>query len=256
MKNLIDTGEFDDGVKKKVAAAAELGVDWLIKLQNRDKGWPTFCRGWGKLPFDRSGSDITAHVIRGLLAWKNELALDTVEKAIKSGFRYLARQQQEDGSWLPLWFGNQDQPDEINPCYGTAKVLMAYRDANSFDTHQALFGLRWLVGNQNPDGGWGGGASVVWDDPRLGHSSVEETALCTEVLLDHPDEDSQLAATRGSEWLMNAVESGLVGNYTPIGFYFAKLWYYEKLYPVIFATSALGRKLQLEQCTLHETSDI
>ena len=22
---------------------------WLLKLQNRDGGWPTFCRGWGKL---------------------------------------------------------------------------------------------------------------------------------------------------------------------------------------------------------------
>jgi squalene-hopene/tetraprenyl-beta-curcumene cyclase len=27
----------------------------------------------------------------------------------------------------------------------------------------------------------------------------------------------------------------------PIGFYFAKLWYYEKLYPLIFTVAALGR---------------
>jgi hypothetical protein len=26
----------------------------------------------------------------------------------------------------------------------------------------------------------------------------------------------------------------------PIGFYFAKLWYFEKLYPLIFLVSALG----------------
>ena len=25
------------------------GVDWLLDLQNRDGGWPTFCRGWGTL---------------------------------------------------------------------------------------------------------------------------------------------------------------------------------------------------------------
>jgi hypothetical protein len=29
-------------------------------------------------------------------------------------------------------------------------------------------------------------------------------------------------------------------EYSPIGFYFAKLWYYEKLYPLIFTVSALG----------------
>jgi squalene-hopene/tetraprenyl-beta-curcumene cyclase len=28
---------------------------------------------------------------------------------------------------------------------------------------------------------------------------------------------------------------------TPIGFYFAKLWYYERLYPLIFTVGALGR---------------
>ena len=27
----------------------------------------------------------------------------------------------------------------------------------------------------------------------------------------------------------------------PIGFYFAKLWYYERAYPLVFAVGALGR---------------
>jgi squalene-hopene/tetraprenyl-beta-curcumene cyclase len=31
---------------------------------------------------------------------------------------------------------------------------------------------------------------------------------------------------------------------SPIGFYFAKLWYYEKLYPLIFTVSALGQALR------------
>jgi len=37
------------------------------------------------------------------------------------------------------------------------------------------------------------------------------------------------------------VESVAWKNPSPIGFYFAKLWYYEKLYPMIFATGALER---------------
>jgi squalene-hopene/tetraprenyl-beta-curcumene cyclase len=37
------------------------------------------------------------------------------------------------------------------------------------------------------------------------------------------------------------VERGRLNDATPIGFYFAKLWYFEKLYPIIFAVAALGR---------------
>src|SRR5205814_8777936 len=39
------------------------GFEWLLRLQNSDGGWPTFCRGWGHLPFDRSGCDLTAHAL-------------------------------------------------------------------------------------------------------------------------------------------------------------------------------------------------
>jgi squalene-hopene/tetraprenyl-beta-curcumene cyclase len=37
------------------------------------------------------------------------------------------------------------------------------------------------------------------------------------------------------------VEAGGLKKPTPIGFYFARLWYYEKLYPIIFTVAALGR---------------
>ena len=228
-----------------IHVAAKRATGWLLDLQNRDKGWPTFCRGWGKLPFDRSGNDITAHAIRGLLAWDSDDA--TTQSAIANGFEFLRRNQHENGFWLPLWFGNQDQPDDINPSYGTAKVLMAYRDANSFDTKAAQIGLRWLRDHQNEDGGWGGGQSVCWPDHRLGSSSVEETALCTEVLLDDVDPRSQAAAQRGVDWLIAAVESDCVDKSWPIGFYFAKLWYFEKLYPLIFATAALGKALHVAE---------
>jgi len=240
-KNLDNLGNGQSS-EQTIPAAAKRATKWLLDLQNRDKGWPTFCRGWGKLPFDRSGNDITAHVIRGLLAWDDDDP--KTQTAIENGFGFLNVHQHKNGSWLPLWFGNQDQPEDANPCYGTAKVLMAYRDANRFDTKAAQIGLRWLREHQNADGGWGGGESRCWPVPQLGWSSVEETALCTEVLLDDSDPDSQAAAQRGVQWLITAVESGCVDDSWPIGFYFAKLWYFEKLYPLIFATSALGKAMQ------------
>ena len=54
----------------------------------------------------------------------------------------------------------------------------------------------------------------------------------------------QPAATKGLEWLVAAVEQNRHLECSPIGFYFAKLWYYERLYPRIFTVSALGRALE------------
>lgn len=221
-----DSPTCSDETRRQIAAAAGAGIDWLLSLQNRDGGWPTFCRGWGKLPFDRSGADLTAHALRAIWRWGNSRS-----RAFATGFRYLKRQQRPDGSWLPLWFGNQDHPEEFNPVYGTAKVLLAYRDTEQIATAQARSGLQWLAAAQNADGGWG--------------SSVEETALAVEALLAAADDRAfQGAIAKGLEWLCCKVELNQHRESSPIGFYFAKLWYYEKLYPLTFAVSALGRAIQ------------
>jgi squalene-hopene/tetraprenyl-beta-curcumene cyclase len=94
------------------------------------------------------------------------------------------------------------------------------------------------------DGGWGGAK----DCP----SSVEETALAVEALIDLAPGESVdwgvmwpcSAVQKGINWLIEAVESGRFREPSPIGFYFAKLWYYEQLYPLIFTVAALGRALR------------
>src|SRR4029078_7639813 len=55
-------------VPAQLAVSGLNGLHWLNTLQNRDGGWPTFCRGWGHLPFDRSGPDLTAHALRAIRA--------------------------------------------------------------------------------------------------------------------------------------------------------------------------------------------
>ena len=47
------------------------------------------------------------------------------------------------------------------------------------------------------------------------------------------------AVDRGLGWLVERVERGEHKESSPIGFYFAKLWYYEELYPLIFTVSTL-----------------
>jgi squalene-hopene/tetraprenyl-beta-curcumene cyclase len=96
-------------------------------------------------------------------------------------------------------------------------------------------GVAWLLAAQNADGGWGGAAGVT--------SSVEETALAVEVLLD-AGPAAAAAVNKGLAWIVSQVENGALHQPTPIGFYYAKLWYFEKLYPIIFTVAALGRALQ------------
>jgi squalene-hopene/tetraprenyl-beta-curcumene cyclase len=235
------------------------GLLWLAGLQNWDGGVPTFCRGWGHLPFDRSGSDLTAHALRAWNAVYRECARaiarghlvrgvaetsighyagNAANSAIPAALRYLARAQRPDGSWLPLWFGNQHAPDDENPTYGTARVLAAYRDLSMMTAEPARRGVAWLLAAQNLHGGWGGASHTP--------SSIEETALAVEVLLDAPgaqaaETSTAAAVNKGLAWLVEQVEAGGLRNPSPIGFYFAKLWYFEKLYPMIFAVAALGR---------------
>ena len=211
-------------------AAAAAGLDWLAGLANRDGGLPTFCRGWGRLPFDTSCPDITAHFLRAVAAWP--IAADRHREVIAKAQRYLTATQQADGSWLPLWFGNETHPEQANPTYGTAKVVLATGDRRGVD---------WLLKAQAADGGFGAAAGLP--------ASVEETALAVEALAavlptlaEGPQaKQAATAVCRGIEWLMAATAGGNQFPAAPIGLYFAKLWYFEELYPLSFTVAACER---------------
>ena len=236
----------DGATLERIRKAVRAGGNWLLALQNRDGGWPTFCRGWGKLPFDRSGSDLTAHAMRALNAWKAEFPESVIEAAFRRGWRYLERQQRPDGSWLPLWFGNQDLGDEENPLYGTVKVLLAFRDFSLEKSAAAQRGRAWLTKQQHADGSWGGGRSITKRSPDL-VGSIEETALALEILADGEDNSGGKSLTdMGLRWLCDRVREMRYTQPSPIGFYFAKLWYHERLYPQIFTAAALSRACRVQ----------
>lgn len=232
-------------LREQVPGAVQNAICWLLDLQNHDGGWPTFCRGWANLPFDRSSCDITAHALRAIVGWQQvrhkwptSPALPVVRetritKAIAAGYRYLARQQLADGSWLPLWFGNQYHPREENPTYGTSRVLLAYQGSEVQDREEYWRGVRWLVDQQQSDGSWSAGRDLP--------PSVEETALAVAALAREPATQSH--AERGLNWLTGQIRAGTIAHASPIGFYFAKLWYSEKLYPLVYAASAFRRML-------------
>jgi squalene-hopene/tetraprenyl-beta-curcumene cyclase len=230
-------------VDAETRSAGIAGVCWLIDLQNRDGGIPTFCRGWGALPFDRSSPDLTAHTLRAWSAWLPQLGermKARTLRAIDRGLRFLAHAQRRDGSWLPLWFGNEHVPGDENPVYGTAKVVIALRELreNGFRFSEALLAnaVRWLTTWQRADGGWSGA--------KDGPPTTEETALAVEALAGTAEVG---AVNRGAQWLVERVESGAWREPAPIGFYFAKLWYWERLYPMIWTVGALGKVAALDR---------
>jgi squalene-hopene/tetraprenyl-beta-curcumene cyclase len=211
----------------KTVNAAENGVGWLLDLQNRDGGIPTFCRGWGTLPFDQSAAELTVHAMEAWLRWRSHLTESMqkrIGRALNRAQDFLKRSQRVDGAWVPLWFGNESAPNHENPVYGTARTLIGlnHLEKSKFvvSAQMRTRAADFLRATQNANGGWGGDSTAP--------ESIEETAIAVEALND----------LRGATRLVELLESQTPA--APIGLYFARLWYYEKLYPLIFATSALG----------------
>ena len=227
------------------------GIEWLINLQNNDGGMPTFCKGWGKLPFDRSSPDISAHTILAFNLWKDALPADLKAKCEQSIVRlhkWMHKIQASDGSWTPLWFGDQDAKDERSPVYGTA-MTVEYLAASNHPLAKDMRekGLSYILSTQNNDGGWGGAKNAP--------SKVTLTARALSALCSTPDykqiaiTDNEpfhsgepgAAAVKAYDFLYRKFKAGELLQKEPIGLYFARLWYSEELYSITFVLNALNK---------------
>lgn len=221
---------------ERIKDAVLAGCNWLLQLQNADGGMPTFSRGWGKLPFDQSCADLTGHAVLALAETLNLFQTNLKKSEIRkfsNGFimslKYLRKQQNANGYWLPLWFGNQSTAGHTNPVYGTARVTAYLNEALNTvigKEYAHIIGLmvkdgcRYLASVQNADGSWGGAEKVS--------GSIEETALAVTAL---SASGYTVERHRGLGWLAQKTKSdGLVAS--PIGLYFASLWYDEEMYPL------------------------
>ncbi len=229
-------------IKHEVLNAAK----WLKELQNNDGGFPTFSRGWGKLPFDQSCSDLTGHCLLAVSAvmenYHDELLRNesgNLKKIFEEALKYLEKKQSNNGSWLPLWFGNQLTANHTNPVYGTAKVVTYLKDAAghcwvSEPVKKRLEkivqkGNDFLISVQNEDGSWGGDKHIP--------GTIEETSLAVSALISKKNLE---ICESGLKWLEKTIqEKGFVS--APIGLYFASLWYNEKMYPVTAYLETLSR---------------
>ncbi len=228
----------DDRLPGAVAA----GIRWLLDLQNRDGGMPTFCRGWGTLPFDRSTPELTAHALAAWWLWQERISDEGLKqrvlKGTQRGLAYLNRVRRADGSWVPLWFGNEKAAEEENPVYGTAQVVnyLTSVPALAEQSERLLQSAGvYLLAAQNDDGSWGGERGVS--------GTIEETAVTIQALVALRQSGRltgvEMALQRAGDWLLKATEGGTRFGASPIGLYFARLWYHEQLYPIVWALGAL-----------------
>lgn len=220
---------------KVVSPEVENGLRWLMGLQNNDGGMPTFCKGWGKLPFDHSTPDITAHAILAMGLWlptlEGKLKAE-VQKSLDRMLLWMEKSLTENGDgWVPLWFGDQDAADEKAPVYGTATAIDYLMSAHHpTATQLAQSQISFILRTQNADGGWGGNKGVK--------SKVTFTSRALSALSHFPDNYEE-ARQRGWNYLYQRFEAGTLYDREPIGLYFSRLWYSEELYNILFLLNAM-----------------
>lgn len=220
----------------KGSTEVENGLKWLMWLQNNDGGMPTFCKGWGKLPFDRSSPDITAHAILAMGLWlpslEGRLKAD-VQNSLDRMLMWMEKTLTvgDNCGWTPLWFGDQDAADEKAPVYGTATAIdYLMSTQHPVATRLAQSQIGFILRCQNEDGGWGGNKDVK--------SKVTYTCRVLAALSHFPNQNED-ARERGWNYLYQRFRAGTLYDREPIGLYFSRLWYSEELYNVLFLLNAL-----------------
>jgi squalene-hopene/tetraprenyl-beta-curcumene cyclase len=257
--------------RERLDRAARLGVGWLLERQNADGGWPAQSGGLLFASCGR-GVDLTACALRALASWRRhwlsepsslgrhhelDSLIQRIVTATTGGCEFLASAQREDGSFVSTLFGNEHQADENNPVIGTANVLIMSADLDQLQSDMARRASAWMLTAQHAVGGWGpprvpldysgayrAGVRTWRENEALAQNcSVEETALAVSALFPLAVSDAAYARAvgKGLAWLAAAIEQDR--HHTPaiLGWCFNRLWYHERLYPLVFAAGALSR---------------
>ncbi|WP_375515974.1 squalene--hopene cyclase [uncultured Nostoc sp.] len=230
-------------------AAIARALNWIASMQCKPGGWAAFDvdndQDWlNSIPYgdlkamiDPNTADVTARVVEMLGACDLSIDTDNLERSLS----YLLREQETEGCWFGRW--------GVNYIYGTSSVLSALALIDP-QRHQLSIerGATWLLGCQNPDGGWGE-TCRSYNDPSLkgkGNSTASQTAWALIGLL--------AAGEATGKFALEAIEQGIgylvatqqpdgtwfEADFTGTGFpchFYLKYHLYQQYFPLI----ALGR---------------
>ncbi len=160
-------------------SAINLGLRWVLAMQNRDGGWGAFDRNNNReflchVPFadhnamiDPSTPDLAGRVLEAL----GQLGHRRGEPAVDRAVAYVRRQQNSDGSWFGRW--------GVNYIYGTWQAITGLAAVGVPSDDPAIVrAADWLVAHQQACGGWGESADS-YESPHLrgqGTPTASQTA--------------------------------------------------------------------------------
>ncbi|MET0134634.1 MAG: prenyltransferase/squalene oxidase repeat-containing protein [Kibdelosporangium sp.] len=204
--------------------AVQLGIQWLLKMQNRDGSWSEWVRNT-HIMNDRPCPGVTSHVIMTLQRFGLR---DSPGSAIARALAYLNKHQDDDGSISSVWFRDNT--------HGTSRLLEAFIDSRSGSAPAAVAARKWLLANQAGDGGW----PLKHELPPRG-STAEETAWALFALLKGGEDPRSPAILRAVEWLVSHQDDRGTWRPSNVGLYFDDLCYTDDLIAHTFALRGLGR---------------
>ncbi|KAA0965526.1 squalene--hopene cyclase [Sporosarcina sp. ANT_H38] len=168
--------------------AWDKGILWIMSMQNRDGGWPAFeknvynellnllpIEGGKFLLSDPSSADLTGRTLEFLGGYTN---LPSEHELMKRGINWLVHNQEKDGSWYGRW--------GICYIYGTwASITGLMASGVSPENPFVQKSVKWLLGIQNPDGGWGESckSDLASKYVPLGSSNLTQTAWALDALI-------------------------------------------------------------------------
>lgn len=231
------------------AAAIARCVNWIASMQCKPGGWAAFDvdndQDWlNQLPYgdlkamiDPNTADVTARVLEMI----GRCGVSTGPESVERALSYLRQEQEPEGCWFGRW--------GVNYIYGTSGVLAALAlVAPASDYPMLQRAADWLVGQQNPDGGWGETCRSYNDRQLMGQgpSTASQTAWALIGLLatgEATDSFAWEAIERGIEYLITTQqpdgkwdEDDFTGTGFP-GHFYLKYHLYQQHFPL----TALGR---------------
>lgn len=197
LESLVRSGQTPGIDAARVNNAIDRGLGWLLGLQNKDGGFPTWDRDTSglftwlinhpsiySLPEvnDISQSDITSRVIRGLVAIRDlDPSSDrakAIKKPLKKACHFLVKKRvKTSDTKLKLWQGEW----MVNYTYGTAQSVSALLAAGYWDLGKAAPYIEWLISKQQSNGGWGESPESY---PQKHYVEATPTLTQTEIVLD------------------------------------------------------------------------
>ncbi len=228
-----------DGDRFETAIAR--GREWVEGLQSQNGGWGAFDADntyhyLNNIPFADHGALLdppTADVSARCVSFLAQLGETPDSPRMKAALDYLAREQEQDGSWFGRW--------GVNYVYGTWSVLCALNMAGLDPEHPMVArAADWLISIQNPDGGWGEGCDSYRLDYRgyePAPSAASQTAWGVLGLMAAGRGD-HAAVAHGVDWLQS--HQGDDGEWTEPGYTgggFPRVFYlryhgYSKFFPL------------------------